>query len=344
MKEHCFDYAAATVFALMVCCLIAREAQAKGLPACTSNITACGCAITTPGIYNVKNNLTTASKTEDCIDIAAPNVSLLNNGFTITGAGAGSTNVGINVLKNAKGAGFGDTTISKFGTGIEIAAANVVVGDLEVTANIGNGLAINSTSGTSVFNFGSLDNGGIGILINKGSNLELDDFSSTGNGGGGLSLVGSKGVKISDFNTGNTFLSEPGDNGNFGISLNKSSGNSLSDFDSSENPTDGIVLNASKGNFLGSFDALQNGRNGVTLIHSSGNQISDGSSNDNGNYGFWLQGSSNNLVNFQDALGNTQTGVYVGCAADGGPTGPRVRECLPATATASSTSMSVPTR
>lgn len=293
-----------------------QNAQAKSsLPACANTIMDCGCDIKTSGDYTVGAALTTSSTTEDCIDISAANVNLAIGSFNLTGAGPGSTNVGINVISSAKNANlqFDDDHIESFGTGIQVAAVNAILNDFSTDDNAGNGLVIDGAAGSAIFDFEADDNGGVGVLINKGSKLQILDFEATEDTGGGISLVSSKGVQLSDF--------FEDDGAAAGISMMKSSGNTIIDFEADENSAEGIVLNGSSGNTINDFEAEDNTTNGIALSGSNGNEISDGDANENGNYGIWLQASSKNLVDFNDGEGNVQTGIYLGCAATDGPTG-----------------------
>jgi len=62
-------------------------------------ITACGCSITTAGVYTVEQDLTFAPGVGDCIAIGAKNVALNLNGHNLTGPGKASTGAGIHLKK-----------------------------------------------------------------------------------------------------------------------------------------------------------------------------------------------------------------------------------------------------
>ena len=258
--------------------------------------------------------LTTASKTEDCIDISAANVNLYV-GFDLTGAGAGSTNVGINILSSAKNANvLINDSVDSFGTGIQVAAANAIVdGNFYTNDNVGNGIVINGASGSAIFDFDSNDNGGIGVAINKGSNVKVFDFDANDNTGTGVSLTKSSGSLVDDF--------EADTNSTDGLVLNGSSANNIIDCDTDSNTGNGMALSSSNGNTVSDCDANSNTGSGIALSGSNGNAISNGGIYEDKNYGIWLQASSKNVVDYNDAEGNTQADIYIGCAADGGPTG-----------------------
>ena len=336
MKKGNVGLTVIAAFAIALCAMV-ENAQASGLPQCVATIMDCGCAIKTSGDYTVGAALTSASKTEDCIDISAANVNLYV-GFDLTGAGAGSTNVGINILSSAKNANLLiNDSVDSFGTGIQVAAANAIVdGNFYTNDNVGNGIVINGASGSAIFDFDSNDNGGIGVLINKGASLKVFDFDANDNKGDGVSMVSSKGAVIKDF--------DANDNTGTGVSLTKSSGSLIDDFEADTNSAGGMVLNGSSanniidcdtdsntgtgmalsgsnGNTVSDCDANSNTGNGIALSGSNGNAISNGGIYEDKNYGIWLQASSKNVVNYNDAEGNTQAGIYIGCAADGGPTG-----------------------
>lgn len=293
------------------------KAQA-GLPACTKTISTCGCAITKSGQFSISADLTSSSLSDDCIDIAAPDVVLLTHGHSITGPGGMTvTAAGINVLAAATNADlqFADaatpntyTVISEFSVGLRITAPGAHGSDFECNDNGKAGILIKGV-GANLMNFDTEENPGHGIVLRGATGGELGDFDTGSNDGNGILISGSTGVKIVDFDANSNTQS--------GIAISASSGNFFSEFEADSNHMTNVSLTDSSGNFVTGFGTNLSDGSGVELSNSNSNHFSDFNANDNGVYGVWLQASSNNLFNLVSTFSNTTAGVYLGCSATG---------------------------
>ncbi len=297
-------------------------AKGSGLPACSTTITACGCAITKAGNYTIAGDLTAASS-QDCIDISAAKVNLrVPNDATITMNGNGG--VGINILKSAANVNLqlADpknpdtiTAITGFDVGIEIQASGAIVNGFDVSGNTSNGLLILKGNSCSVMDFVSDSNSGNGVTLNGSSGCQLSDFTTSGNGGVGVALVSAKSNILDSFDADDIDIQ--GGNAGGGIMITASSSNVLTGFSAANNQGTGVTLTNSSKNQLFNFDASGNVTgSGVALSGSSSNAIFDFGASDNNVYGVWLNGSSSNSVRFAITEGNTQAGVYLGCASN----------------------------
>jgi len=170
--------------------------------------------ITKPGLYEIDNILITSPAAGDCLVIAAPNVSLNLNGFSLVGA---TNNVGIHVMKTAAKAvieGNG-STIRNFGTGIQIDAAGALADNFTVNKNTD-----------------------AGVVINHAQQAELSNFTSTDNQYDGVRIVGGgfNGLQMPTISG----------NGRYGVWVEASSNNSVGNFDISKNALVGIYVGCSQ--------------------------------------------------------------------------------------------------
>jgi len=323
MRRNNFHLAFALAGAIQFAGL-ASNAAAKGsaVSACPQTITTCGCTITKPGNYTITTNLT-GTASQDCIDISAAKVNLRSDAFALTGAGGNS--VGINVLKSAANVNLqlADPTnpdnisvITGFDVGIEIQASGAIVTGFDVSQNQSNGLLIKGSS-CSVMGFTSNSNSlGNGVTISGSSGCQISNFTASGNSGLGVALVNAKTTTVESFDASD--LGGLGGNAGGGIGLTSSSSNTIANFGADYNVGAGVTLTNSSKNQLFNFEA--NGSvsgSGIVLSDSSSNSIFDFYALDDNFYGVWLNGSSSNSVRFAVTQGNTQAGVYLGCAANG---------------------------
>ncbi len=102
----------------IVALVFAAMSFKQGEAASFAPISACG-TISTPGSYELANNLSSASGT--CITIAAPNVQLNCQNFSITGAGAYPST---GVYSNQSGTSVSNCTIDNFWKGIHFDGVN----------------------------------------------------------------------------------------------------------------------------------------------------------------------------------------------------------------------------
>lgn len=141
-------------------------------PADAAQITKCG-RITKPGLYTLKNDLSTASG--DCLTITASKVTLDGRGHKITGGGSG---IGIHII----GSGFVlvavkgpplPTRVTNFAIGIQD-DGNGAFGDFFfANGNTDTGLLVNGASGSSFNTFDADNNGVAGVHLKSASRTVL---------------------------------------------------------------------------------------------------------------------------------------------------------------------------
>ncbi len=287
--------------------LTATRTQAASLPTCTSSITAC-CEITAAGTYVVTSPLTSTDPAADCIDINAANVNLFDAGNAITGPGSGATGVGINVLKKAKNAAVlladpspnsttSETTISGFGTGIEV-AADATVGAFIANNNVTNGVFINGAKNCQIYSFSADNNSVTGIFLNSKSNKNyLANFDASSNpSGSGITVQSSSSNQLVDF--------DAYDNGVYGVWLVGADSNTVSYFFTFGDALAGVYLGCST-----------TGPNGCSSSASSKNTLSGGSAGNDGvisqSYGVAVDtGDLKNTLTGIGAAGDTTTDLF----------------------------------
>jgi parallel beta-helix repeat protein len=264
---------------------------AAAVIACISPIMACGCTITTTGVYVVGQALT-GTAGQDCIDIKAKDVDLDTEGWPITGPGA----TGIWVEKAAKSStvnmnsvASGITTISGFDTGIVDDAPGAVIEGGEIIGSISEGIVVNKVKGGLIDALILDSNGTSGIDLESCTNFVVSAAYVQSNGVNGLVMFKGKNNLVS-----------------FSTII--------------ENTQDGVFVNGGSNNvFDGNTFDDNLGGSGIDLFSTKDNVLSANTMDLNSVYGLWLdQSSGNTVVNFA-ASGNAQTGIYSGCAATGGP-------------------------
>jgi len=170
MKTRIFQL----TFLTLVLTIAVRAANAQTY--CSNSITACGCAINTPGTYTVDADLTASqglTTMGSCLDVTASDVKLFTNGHSITGAGTGT---GIHLLGGANtiflsAAGPGSTysTISGWQYAVESQASKVTAEGFYFVGN-STGLLLKGAQGNSFGCVGAFDNAVYGVWIWGGSN------------------------------------------------------------------------------------------------------------------------------------------------------------------------------
>jgi hypothetical protein len=141
------------------------------------SVTACT-TLRKAGSYEIDSSLT-ASGSADCIEIAASDVVLTLNGWTMVGGGGG---VGVHILRTSANAyveGRG-AIISGFAEGIEIDSTSAVLENFTVSSNSGAGVYLDNARQAKVANFitsGNLD----GVEINSGTGNIVQSATATSN-------------------------------------------------------------------------------------------------------------------------------------------------------------------
>ena len=147
---------------------------------CSNSISACGCTISSAGIYNVDSDLNATqglTSYGSCIDVAADNVKLFTNAHNITGAGSG---VGIhlrskarNVFLSSAGPRETYTTISGWKYGLESEADKVTAEGFLFNGNT-TGVLLNGAENNHIGCFESFNNSVYGVWILNGSGNQID--------------------------------------------------------------------------------------------------------------------------------------------------------------------------
>ncbi len=142
------------------------------------NIAALPATISTPGIYCLKQNLTTSSVSGNAITIAANNVTLDLNGFKLGGLAGGASTQAVGVfaagrrnisIRNGTVQGFG-RAVQLQGTGVESDTSGTVVEDLRVEASRLGGISVVGTDAQVMRNVvvdtgAGVSTGAIGIYV-----------------------------------------------------------------------------------------------------------------------------------------------------------------------------------
>ena len=280
---------------------LALNSVAQAKPAsCVSPITACGCAITTPGVYVLGGPLTEPAGNADCIDIKAKNVELDTLGAPndMNGPGSG-TGVGILIEKSARNVTVGfprgakgfasPSVVSGFAVGIEIEGDNAAIEGGQIDNNVQTGILLKNVAGGIIDGLEISSNGGNGIEVDNSSGVYITGVTADSNGSG-LLLNNDKNVNVT-----------------------------ASEF--SNSTQDGVVIAGGSANVFDSAGADNNKGNGLVISNSRNNAIGAASVGNNANYGLWVSGSTGNYLSESTAQGNGRVGVYIGCAPTGGPTG-----------------------
>lgn len=225
--------------ALIVSIAIAAPAPARAINSCANPISACPCAIRSPGDYTIAGPGLIAAPPGDCIHVNVPGVTLDLASTTLSSSPSAATDVGVHVLAAATGAVVRGTlnapaTVSGFTIGIEIDAASVTLENLIAQTN-GVGIQVNGGSA-----YGSAlavhDSSRTGILINgpaPGPYLNGVSVDST-LGFAGIELNGVRGAFL-------TNLTVTG-SATYGLWLLASSRNVIANFNVSRNTDAGIYL------------------------------------------------------------------------------------------------------
>jgi parallel beta-helix repeat protein len=323
---------------------LAPQAARAGGQSCDNEIDACGCTITTPGIYAVTQSLNSTqglTLRNDCIDITAAHTILRLQGNSITGPGTG-VGTGIWIESSAtssiiEGAGNSGAApeppeLSFLGgrPGEEVFAIPPPGDDLpvvnlwnpngaqptinlwqigiEVDADYATVELFKQIGGNLFFQHG---NSVAGIFVKGASDVTLDDMI--------VSFNGLAGVNAQDGGNNRFFNLTVDHNGVNGLALQTSNGNTIANLTSDHNKGEGIAFFSSIDNQLFTFGSYENGLEGLFVgttpvvggVASTGNHISNGSARQNGEFGVELDNAtSGNTVNQLTETGALNKGSY----------------------------------
>jgi parallel beta-helix repeat protein len=230
-----------------------------------TQIGSCGTTISSPGDYQVADDLSCAG---DGITITSSGVRLNMAHHVLSGNGTGT---GLSVVGVPGDVDVGNGTLTGFSTGVRIQGARGV--NLEAVTATGNatGMVLDHADGNDITDTLVMNNTGDGIQAFRSNHNVITASVSNGNGGAGL--LGQ------DFDdnvlSGNGFHGDGGD----GVRLDR----------------------ASDGNLFRANDVADNGANGLSLVRAHGNTLKANIVRRNGGTGIRVQaGSTQNL-----AQGNT---------------------------------------
>lgn len=203
MKLGVRGYADSTMLLAVLCAVIGVLAPSTARAALTPiPVTTCQ-TITKSGLYVVQNALSNTSG--DCVVIAAPNVTLVLNGYALTGGGTGA---GIHVERFTKD---WQPVIGVFIQGRGPTGFSQISG-------FANGIR-NDADGTGGEFFSVINNTADGLLVNHAWGTNLAPISCTSNGASGVHIVGGGYNALIGPNASN--------NSSYGVWVQSSSGNTI---------------------------------------------------------------------------------------------------------------------
>ena len=321
-------------------------AHALPPPGCSSEIDACGCTITTTGIYTVGESLSFSqglTPHKDCIDIKAPSTILKLQGHSITGPGTGvGTGIWIEssatstIVEGADNSGaqpeppepesglHGGPSLEVFGNpppADDLPVVNLwnpngaqpIINlwqyGIEIDADFATVELFKQIGGNLFFQHG---NSLAGVFVNGASNVTVDDMIVSFNGIAGIS---------DQTGENNRFFNITVDhNGAAGLVIQSSSANTIANITSDHNKGNGIALFSSDNDQIFTFGSYENGLDGVFIGtnpllpmagSSTGNHLSNGSARQNGIYGVELDKyTSGNTINQLTETGADNKGSY----------------------------------
>ena len=177
---------------LLLASLFASSSMASAED-CVKALKACGCSITSTGIYTLQQDLVFSSA-GDCISIGAKNVVLNLDGFSITGPGETSTGAGVhvrnskNVWVEGQSKASQRSTISGWKYGIENDGNEVLIENVSATANTKAGFYFYKASDGELISFEASHNSGFGVWLSSGSNDRVGNGMTSANGLDGVFL------------------------------------------------------------------------------------------------------------------------------------------------------------
>jgi len=192
IKAYRFAMAAALL-------IMAGVAVASAQVSCANSITACGCTISTAGVYTVDADLDYTqglTSKKGCIDVTAANVKLFTNGHPIIGAGTGK-GIGIHVLSGAtsafiEAAGVQGTSVSYsvllgWQYGLESQAPGVTADGFGYDVNT-TGVFVKGAANNTIAWSEAIGNSIYGMWISGGSGNQISGANISDNAVAGIYL------------------------------------------------------------------------------------------------------------------------------------------------------------
>jgi len=251
--------------------------QASAGPSCSTSITACGCVIDKPGVYNVTEPLTAVSTTQltqrnaACIEIKTSDVKLFTNGNNIKGPGTG---IGVlvlhdahNTFMSAAASNWTFTTFSGWKYGLQSDADNAFSEAFYFVDNT-TGVFLNGVDHNQLNVFGAYNNDSYGVVVRGGRKNQLGAGGAWGNSKAGVDLTCNTtgNYVFEDYSYANGVGGSGGHPQYYGIEIDKgSTGNVVAD-----NPLFGNTIDLFDGNDLGDNIWHSNQKNGAGSLTESG--------------------------------------------------------------------------
>ncbi|VVB73221.1 Periplasmic copper-binding protein (NosD) [uncultured archaeon] len=300
----------------------------------------CGSLDESDAVYTLTRNVSSAG---NCFMIAADNVTLDCNGYTLSGDSSGNgidnsggydyttvrdciiTNFsnGISFDGGASNGAIDNNTVSSnnFGVFLQTGSNNNTLTGNRVVSNINRGIYISSCFNSTVANNNASLDGNVGIELSGSGNSTVIGNTVDSNvygGASGILLGSSSGNNVSDNTVANT-------NGN-GIRLESNSGHNSIINNTVSGNNDGIVFSGgSDNNAAGNNVSLNNGI-GVWFIGSSSNALSDNTVTNNNGICVFLFSSSGNTAhgNTISSTGDQSHGIRLDSSSGNNFTGDSV--------------------
>ncbi len=213
-----------------------------------------------------------------CVKIAASNVTLNCNGFSITNNGTNGTTYGI--LLNGS-------------------ISNVTIENCPGVSNYTYGIYVYNSNHSNIFNSTAFNNSFVGMDFNSSSNDTITNSTGSATSGFGLYL---------NATTNSQFVNVTGSAiSGYGIYIQSSANFTITNSTGSSSSQAGIVLANSSNETITNCIGTSNSSYGIYLTINSNGTITNSSGNSNTSYGFFLnQSNSNNLT------GDNASGSFFG--------------------------------
>jgi hypothetical protein len=153
---------------------------------CVKAPKACGCSITSSGVYTLEQDLA-FSGVGDCLSIKAKNVVLNLNGFNITGPGEKSTGSAVhvrnveNVWVEGQGSASQPSIIRGWKYGIEDDGNQVLIKNVSTIGNSSAGIYVFKATNSEIVDFESSNNSGYGVWLSSGSGNRVGSGTTSSN-------------------------------------------------------------------------------------------------------------------------------------------------------------------
>jgi hypothetical protein len=155
-------------------------------PGCSQMVTACGCSITSGGVYIVAQDLVSTRSNGDCVTIVTKNVVLNLDGHSLTGPGNSSNGSGIRIKASSvwvegQGMAAQRAEITGWRYGIENEGKEVFVENVSATGNAKAGIVFLKATDSKIVNFDTSSNSGYGVWLSSGDDNQIGTGTASHN-------------------------------------------------------------------------------------------------------------------------------------------------------------------